>query len=98
MTETNDVTRPEPPSGYVLRFGGGMEIPVQDDGEKAEDASLGDSPPFLERLAEARRDLDQGRGFSTDQVEALLAEASEADHALRPERSSGTLRVRISPA
>ncbi|MBI3973906.1 MAG: toxin-antitoxin system HicB family antitoxin [Chloroflexi bacterium] len=82
---------------YVLRFGGGLEVPVYGEGDEAEDAALGADADFLNRLERARRDLDEGKGLSADEVDRYFEEHPPRRGGPKPKGATGNVRVRMPP-
>jgi hypothetical protein len=72
---------------HVLRFGGGLTVPVPGD-LNGEDAALAAHPGFQARMARARANMDAGRGIPEEEVDRYLAELEAREY-------SGSLRVRM---
>jgi predicted HicB family RNase H-like nuclease len=104
MTDTDPVTRQgkemtpdQRPRDSVLRFGGGLEVPVHGEGDAAEEAALAASPDFLARLEKARRDLDEGKGLSADEVDRYFDDHPPRRSGPRAAGATGNVRVRMPP-
>ena len=81
----------------ALRFGGGLEVPVKGEGDAAEEAALARHPDFLGRLEQARRDLDEGKGLSADEVDRYFGEHPPRRSGPRATGATGNVRVRMPP-
>lgn len=102
MTDSMAEQREQPdhsarPPDSVLRFGGGLEVPVRGEGDEAEEAALAAHPGFLARLEQARRDLDAGQGLSADEVDRYFEAHPPRRSGPRAVGATGNVRLRMPP-
>ena len=74
-------------TAHVLRFGGGLEVPVPDDPDR-EDAALLAHPGFQARMRRAQANMEARGGVPEEEVDRYLAELEAREY-------SGSLRVRM---